>query len=94
MNRDDFLDKLQQIPHWVESFEDALKYAKHLEYRLLQTKESVKILDTFCEKYFSRAINYEIEKKITESNNLFDKWYNSMNNHKDDQEDAFSHFTP
>lgn len=31
-----FLEEINSIPYWVKSKEDALKYASHLMYRLLQ----------------------------------------------------------
>ena len=96
MNRDDFLDSMNEIPFWVKSKEDALKYAKHLHYRLMQAKEDLKIFDNYTEKYLSRKINSIIEHELSESYSTFDDWYSSMSNEKkyDDTNNNFKHFTP
>lgn len=74
IEKEEFIETINSVPMWVETKEDALKYAKHLFYRLLQSEaycaEAMKMLskmhpelhDHICEELIERRIESQYDE--------------------------------
>jgi len=54
-----FRDEINSFPYWVRTANDALVYARHLNYRLIQASEILRVNDMFI-----RENDYELYQKM------------------------------
>ena len=69
-NKEDFLASINSVPVWVKTEEDMFKYAKHLNYRLIQKTALLYLYQQEFKK------SPEFEDKFLDISIFFDLLYN------------------
>lgn len=78
MNEKEFLESMIEIPYWIKDKEDALKFAKHLEYRLIQKEEFVKSIFEKLKVALSSEFLDEITAEAETEVEKYDDWYKNL----------------
>jgi hypothetical protein len=71
-DKEEFLESIHRIPHWVRNGDDLLKFCKHLQYRLFQEKA--------VNRWYQDNMEKVSEEKYLEVNKIqsdYDKAYNN-----------------
>lgn len=76
MNKDEFIESIEEYPHWVKTKNDALSYARHINYRLIQTKSKYDLLHALIKEKDPKFVDNEMLLKLLEVHNEYDVLYN------------------
>ena len=77
MNKDEFIESIEEYPTWVKTKNDALVFASHLNYRMQQIRAKYNLLYAMIEEKDSEFIGNEMLLKLLEVHNEYDDAYNN-----------------
>ncbi len=78
MEKEDFLTQMKKIPYWIETKNDALKFAKHQEYQLVQKEFMIKLIVEKLKDALSIEFLNEILMESEQEASILDEWYTNM----------------
>jgi hypothetical protein len=76
MNKEDFIKNIESHPHWINTKTEALEFARHLNYRLLQEKACYKLLVSLISEKHPEFFDDYIIEKLQDKQNHYDIIYN------------------